>query len=46
MLQVWIIKSTELKNTNCTSDKVACTTKVNIKETSTGNNGLLQFFIW
>ena len=45
MLQIWIIKSTESTNTSCTSDKVACTTKVNIKETSTGNDSLLQLFM-
>ena len=45
MLQVWIIKSNESTNTCCTSDRVAYTTKVNIKKTFTGNDGLLQTFI-
>ena len=46
MLQVRIIKPTESANTYCTSDRVACTTIVNIKETFTGNDGLLQMFMW
>ena len=46
MLQVWIIKSTESTNTSCSSDRVAYTTKMNIKETFTGINGLLQTFLW
>ena len=46
MLQEWIIKSTESTNTSCTSNRVACTTKVDIKETYTRNDGLLQIFAW
>ena len=36
---------TESRDT-CTSDRVACTIKVNIKETFMGNEGFLQMFMW
>ena len=44
-LQVWTIKLTESTDT-CTSDRVASTIKVNIKETFMGNEGFLQMFMW
>ena len=44
-LQVWTMKLTESMDT-CTSDRVACTIKVNIKETFMGNEGFLQMFMW
>ena len=40
------MKLTESMNTCCTSDRVACTIKVNIKETFMGNGGLLEMFMW
>ena len=46
MLQVWIIKSAESTNTCSTSVKIVCTTKVNIKQTFTGNDVLQQIFMW
>ena len=39
------MKLTESMNTCCTSDRVACTIKVNIKETFMGNEGFLQMFM-
>ena len=39
------MKLTESTET-CTSDRVAYTIKVNIKETFMRNEGLLQMFIW
>ena len=39
------MKLTESTET-CTSDRVGCTIKVNIKETFMRNEGLLQMFIW
>ena len=44
-LQVWTIKLTESTDT-CTSDRVASTIKVSIKETFMGNEGFLQMFMW
>ena len=44
-LQVWTMKLTESTSTS-TSDRVACTIKVNIKETFMGNEGFLQMFMW
>ena len=38
------MKLTESTDT-CTSDKIACTIKVNIKETFMGNKGFLQMFM-
>ena len=38
------MKLTESTDT-CTTDRVACTTKVHIKETL-GNEGFLQMFMW
>ena len=46
MLLGWTMKLTESKNICCTSDRVTCTIKVNIKETFMGNDGFLQMFIW
>ena len=46
MLQGWTMKLTESTNICCTSDRVTCTIKVNIKETFMGNDGFLQMFIW
>ena len=40
------MKLTESMNTCCTSDRVASTIKVNIKETFMGNQGFLQVFMW
>ena len=45
MLQMWIIKPTESTNNFCTSDRLVCTIKVNIKERFTGNDGFLQMFM-
>ena len=42
---MWTMKLTEWMDT-CTSDRVACTIKVNIKETFMGNEGFLQMFMW
>ena len=39
------MKLTESTDTS-TSDRVACTIKVNIKETFMGNGGLLEMFMW
>ena len=39
MLQVWTMKLTESINICYISVKVACTTKANMKETFTGNEG-------
>ena len=46
MLQGWNMKSTESTNICCTSDSVACSIKMNIKEAFMGNDGLLQMFMW
>ena len=46
MLQGWNMKSTESTNICCTSDRVACSFKINIKEAFMGNDGLLQMFMW
>ena len=47
MLQGWNIKLTESTNICCTSDRyVACTVKVNIKETFMGNVAFLKTFMW
>ena len=40
------MKLTESMNTCCTSDRVASTIKVNMKETLIGNEGFLQVFMW
>ena len=40
------MKVTESINICCIIDRVACTIKVNIKETFMGNDGFLQMFIW
>ena len=39
------MKLTESTDTS-TNDRVACTIKVNIKETFMGNGGLLEMFMW
>ena len=44
MLQVFAMKLTESTNICCPSDRVFCTIKVNIKETSMKNDGYLQMF--
>ena len=44
-LQVWTMKLTEWMDA-CTSDRVACTIKVNIKETFMESEGFLQMFTW
>ena len=36
----------ESANTCCISDRVACTIKVNIKETFIGNYPFVDLFIW
>ena len=41
---MWTMKLTESTDT-CTSDKVVCTIKVNIKEKFMGNKGFLQIFM-
>ena len=46
MLEVWTMKLTESTNICCTSDRVVCTIKVNVKETFMGNEGFLQMLIW
>ena len=46
MLQGWSMKLTESTNICCTSDRITCTIKVDIKETSRGNDGFLEMFIW
>ena len=46
LLQVWTMKLTESTNNCYISDRVACTIKVNIKETIMGNDGFLQMFMW
>ena len=46
LLHVWTIKLTESRNICYISDRVACTIKVNIKETFMGNDGFLQIFMW
>ena len=46
MLQVWTMKLNESTNIFYASNAVACTIKVNIKETFMGNEGFLQMFIW
>ena len=46
MLPVWTIKLTESTNICCTSDRVICTVKVNIKEIFMGKDGFVQTFIW
>ena len=46
MLQVWTMKLTESTNICCTSDRVICTVKVNIKEIFMEKDGFLQTFIW
>ena len=40
------MKLTESMNACCTSDKVASTIKVNIKETFMENEDFLQVFMW
>ena len=42
---LWTSKLTESKNIFCISGRVACTIKLNIKETFMGNNGFLQRFM-
>ena len=42
----WTIKSTESTNIYYISDRVATTTKVNIKKTFMGNDGFLKTFKW
>ena len=42
----WNIKLTESTNICCTSDRVACTIEINIKEAFMGNDGFLQMFMW
>ena len=39
------MKLTESADT-CTSDRVDCTIKINIKETFMENEGFLQMFMW
>ena len=41
---MWTMELTE--SDTGTSDRVACTIKVNIKETFKGNEGFLQMFMW
>ena len=41
MLQGWNMKLTESTNICCTSDRVACIIKMNIKETFMGNDDFL-----
>ena len=40
------MKLTESTNICCTSDRIACTTKMNIKENFMANHGFLQTFMW
>lgn len=42
----WTIKSTESTNIYYIRDRVATTTKVNIKKTFMGNDGFLKTFKW
>ena len=46
MLQMWTIKLTESTNNFCTSDRVAHTIKVNMKEILIGSDGFLKIFMW
>ena len=46
MLQMWTVKLTESTNIYCTSEKLVCKIKVNIKERFVGNEGFLQVFMW
>ena len=46
MLQMWTVKLTESTNICCTSEKLVCKIKVNIKERFVGNEGFLQVFMW
>ena len=46
MLQMWTMKLTESINISCSSNRLVSTTKVNIKERFTGNDGFLQIFMW
>ena len=41
---MWTMKLTESPNICYAIDRVACTIKVNIKETFMGNDGFLQMF--
>ena len=45
MLQMWTLKFPESTNICYISDRVACTIKVNIRETFIGNTGFLQRFM-
>ena len=45
MSQVWTMKLAESKNVCYISDKIACTIKVNTKETFLENDGFLQTFM-
>ena len=44
MSQVWTMKLTESMNICYISDKVACTIKMNIKETFMGNDSFWKCF--
>ena len=44
MSQVWTMKLTESMNICDVSDKVACTIKMNIKETFMGNDSFWKCF--
>ena len=44
--QVWNMELTGSTNAGYTSDRVACTIKVNIKEAFMGNDGFLPLFMW
>ena len=46
MLKMWTMNLTESTNLCCTTDRLACTIKVNIKERFIGNDGFLQVFMW
>ena len=46
MLKMWTMNLTESTNLCCTTDRLACTIKVNIKERLIGNDGFLQMFMW
>ena len=46
MLQMWTMKITESTNIFCTSDRLVCTIKVNIKEGLIGSDGFLKMLMW
>ena len=46
MGQVYTMKLTESANICYTNDVVACTIKVNIKESFIRTDGFLQMFMW